>query len=144
MERYVRFVTKLFASARRRNVFLISVFPPVMSDDAWRAGHLNDDVVRRETDMPFEQLTAGIRTLEVASLRQRTQIHAHCTQVLRAAARQHGFSFVDSFTPFLGPDGMADPQYMLAEGHGFEHHLDSRRTRRKLEELLWEIIAAVG
>jgi hypothetical protein len=144
IERYIRFVTDLFAPIRRSNVSLISVFPPAMSDDAWRQGHLNDDIVRRETDMPYEQLAAGIRALEIAGLRQRTDIHAYCTELLRSACLQHGFRFVDSYTPFLGPDGVVDQRYIIPEGHGFEHHLDSRRTYGIVADLVWDTMAVTG
>ena len=43
IERYLAFVTSLFAPTDRSTVFLISIFPPALSDDAWRRGHLNDE-----------------------------------------------------------------------------------------------------
>jgi hypothetical protein len=116
----------------------------VLTDDAWRRGHLNYDIVWRETDMSLEQLSAGIRELEIADLRQRTAIHAHYNDLLRAGCRRHGFGFVDSFTPFLGSDGVVDPNYAIAEARGFDHHLDSRRTYDVLSNLIWEIMRVDG
>lgn len=116
----------------------------MLTDDAWRRGHLNYDIVWRETDMSLEQLSAGIRDLEIADLRQRTAIHAHYNDLLRAGCRRHGFGFVDSFTPFLGSDGVVDPNYAIAEARGFDHHLDLRRTYDVLSNLIWEIMRVDG
>ncbi|MEJ0018039.1 MAG: hypothetical protein WDN25_16020 [Acetobacteraceae bacterium] len=139
LQRYIGFVTDLFEPSRRDNVHLVSVFPPALTDDAWRHGHLNDDIVRRESEMSREELAAGIRGLEVANLAQRTAIHAAYNEALEAACRLHGFGYVDGFTPLLGADGMLDPRYLIPEGHGFEHHVDSRRTYNVLSRLVWRI-----
>ena len=141
VQRYVQFLTGLFDRDRRCSVFLLSAFPPALSDEAWRLGRINLDLVQRESEMSADDLTAGLRTLEFADLRQRTAIHAHFNALLQAASRKAGFQFVDVFTPFLGADGLLDPQYLLPEAGGFEHHLDMRRTREKLEPLLWDITA---
>jgi hypothetical protein len=105
---------------------------------------LNHDIVWRETEVSHEQLSAGIRELEIADLRQRTAIHAHYNDLLLAGCRQHGFGFVDSFTPFLGSDGVLDPNYAIAEADGLNHHLDSRRTYAVLADVIWEVIRVIG
>ena len=109
--RYMTYLTSLFEPAQRGNIFVISVFPPALSDQAWRHGHLNDVVVRVETGMTQQEMAAGIRTLEVANLQQRTEMHEYCNELLRNACGSHGFGFVDGFTPFLGPDRVADRKY---------------------------------
>jgi hypothetical protein len=144
LERYVGFVTELFNSPQRLNVFLVSVFPPAVSDAAWRAGYVNDDIARHEQTMPATDLAAGIRGLEIADLRQRTEMHARYTAGLRAACRRHGFRFIDGFTPFLGADGLVDPRYVIPEHAGAEHHLDSRATYAVLAGMLWTCIDAMG
>ncbi|HTB47856.1 MAG TPA: hypothetical protein VK741_29845 [Acetobacteraceae bacterium] len=157
LERYIGFVTEMFNPPQRLNVFLVSVFPPAVSDAAWRAGYVNDDIARHEEVMlPAAELPAGIRApeiadlatgiraLEIADLRQRTGMHAHYNAGLRAACRRHGFRFIDGFTPFLGPDGLLDPRYVIPERGGAEHHLDSRATYGAIAGMIWTCIDAMG
>jgi hypothetical protein len=123
---------------------VVSVFPPAVSDAAWRQGYVNDDIAQREEIMPVAELAAGIRALEIADLRQRTGIHAYYNAGLRAACRRHGFRFVDSFTPFIGADGLVDPRYVVPEANGAEHHLDSRATYGAIAQSIWPCIDAIG
>ena len=48
LERYIQFVSGLFAAPDRWRVFLLSVFPPALSDSAWREGYVNADIAHRE------------------------------------------------------------------------------------------------
>jgi hypothetical protein len=144
LERYIGFVTGLFNPTQRLNVFLVSIFPPALSDAAWRAGYVNDDIARHEHAMPAADLADGIRALEIADLRQRTAMHAHYNAGLRAACRRHGFRFIDGFTPFLGPDGLVGPRYVIPEQGGAEHHLDSRATYSVLAGMIWTCLDAMG
>ncbi|HVC59862.1 MAG TPA: hypothetical protein VND19_05795 [Acetobacteraceae bacterium] len=144
LDRYMAFVAGLFAPASRLRVFLVSVFPPALSDAAWRQGYVNADIAERETTNALAELSAGIRGLEIADLRQRTEIHAHYNDRLRTACRRHGLRFIDSFTPFLGADGLVDPRYVVPETKGAEHHLDSRATYGAVAGLIWPCIDAIG
>ncbi len=144
LERYSAFVSELFAPPKRLCVFLVSVFPPALSDAAWRRGYVNDDIAQREQTIPAAALSAGIRELEIADLRQRTEMHACYNAGLRAACRRLGFRFVDGFTPFLGADGLVDPRYVIPESNGAEHHLDSRATYAALAAMIWPCIGAIG
>lgn len=144
LERYLAFITDLFPSSDRARVFVVSVFPPALSDDAWRQGYVNDDIARREDAPPAAELSAAIRLLRIADLRQRTEMHAHYNAGLRAACRRLGFRFVDGFTPFLGADGLVDPRYVVPEAGGAEHHLDSRQTYGTLATLIWHCMDAMG
>jgi hypothetical protein len=143
-DRYMAFVADLFTPANRRSVSIVSICPPVLSDAAWRGGYTNGDIVWRETDLPLHDLSAGIRGLQIADLRQRTAIHARFNARLRAACEHHGFGYVDSFTPFLGQDGLADPRYISPENAGADHHLDLRTITEVVETLIWQCIDAAA
>jgi hypothetical protein len=143
LDRYIAYVTALFGSPARPHVSLVSVFPPVLSDASWRQGYANGDIVGRETDACLHELSAELRHMEIANLRQRTEIHAWFNDRLRAACRLHGFGYVDAFTPFLGSDGLADPRYVSPEAGGAEHHLDYRRTYDVAQLLIWRCVDSV-
>jgi len=139
---YIRFVAELFIAEERKNVFLVSVFPPALSDAAWHAGYLNADIAHREATASVEDLRSGIREIEIASLPQRTAIHGHYNDMLRAACQQHGFGYVDGMSPFLLADGIVDPRYVIPETAGADHHLDARQTYRPIRKLIWDCIKA--
>jgi hypothetical protein len=139
-DRYIAFVADVFTPGNRRSVSIVSICPPVLSDAAWRGGYANGDIVRREADLALHDLSAGIRGLQIANLRQRTDIHARFNARLQAACERHGFGYVDSFTPFLGQDGLTDPRYVSPKEAGAEHHLDSRTVIDVVESLIWQCI----
>ena len=102
-----------------------------------RRGYVNADIAHRETAASVEELRSGIRGIEVASLRQRTAIHAYYNDILRAACDRYGFGFVDGMTSFLGADGVIDPRFVIPEAGGAEHHLDGRQTYHAISKLIW-------
>jgi hypothetical protein len=144
LDQYTRFVAELFPAANRSRVFLVSLFPPALSDAAWHEGYVNTDVVHREAAISVENLRRGIRDIEIANLHQRTAMHAYFNDKLRAACEQHGFGYVDGMTPFLGADGLIDPRYVIPETRGADHHLDARQTYRAIRNLIWRCIDATG
>jgi hypothetical protein len=121
-------------------VFVASVFPPALSDAAWQQGYVNDDISWRETDESVQALSAGIRELEIANFRQRTEIHLYFNTRLKVACERHGFSFLDVATGFLGSGGVLDPLYIAPETQGFEHHLDSRQTYAGVVQSIWQAL----
>lgn len=139
-ERYIHFLKGLRSVPDRLRIFVLSVFPPVLSDVAWHQGYANADIVLRETDGSVAEISSAIRKLEIASLRQRTEIHLYYNNLLRAACERDGFSFIDSATPFLGPDGIVDPRFIVPEAGGAEHHLDDRVTPNEVGQLIWQCI----
>jgi hypothetical protein len=143
-DRYVRFVTTLFRARRRQPIFLVSVFPPALSDTAWHQGYVNADIVQRETDDTVARMSSAVRRLKVANLRERTEIHLYYNDLLRSACERHGFGFVDSATPFLGSNGVVDPRFVVPEAGGSEHHLDDRVTPGEVSRLIWQCIDAAG
>jgi hypothetical protein len=142
LERYIRFVADVFDLSRRPRVLLASVFPPALSDAAWQQGYVNEDISRRESDESVQALSAGIRLLEIANFRQRTEIHLYFNAELKAACARNGFGFIDAATPFLGADGLLNPAYSASEVHGFEHHLDGRFTYPGMVDLIWRCLDA--
>lgn len=144
VKRYIDFIATVFGSSQRNRVFVASIFPPALSDAAWKQGHVNDDISRREADISVEALSAGIRELEVASFRQRTEIHLYFNIQLKAACERHGFNFLDVATGFLGADGLLDPLYISPEARGFEHHLDIRQTYAGLVKPIWRALDVTG
>jgi hypothetical protein len=140
LTRYIQFVSGLFAAPDRRRVFLLSVFPPALSDAAWHDGYVNADIAHREMTASVEELRSGIRGIEVANLRQRTAVHAYYNDILRAACDEYGFGYIDGMTSFLGVDGIIDPRFVIPETGGAEHHLDARQTYRAISKLIWYCI----
>jgi hypothetical protein len=137
---YTTYLRSVFDQKERANVFVISVFPPALSDEALRRGILNDVIVRAETGMTQEEMAVELRRLELANLRERTEIHREYNKAMNDACISNGFCFVDGYTPFLGTDGLVDEQYLIPEAYGFDHHLDSRRTRPIVASLIWDIV----
>jgi hypothetical protein len=144
LTRYIGFVANAFDTSRRKQVFLASVFPPALSDAAWKQGYVNDDIARRETEESVQALSIGIRKLEIADFRHRTEIHLYFNARLKAACERLGFGFLDVATGFLGTDGLLDPLYISPETRGFEHHLDARQTCRALVQPIWRALDATG
>jgi hypothetical protein len=140
VQRYIQFVSGLTSVPGRLRIFLVSVFPPALSDAAWQQGHVNADIVQREATQSVSEMSLALRRLEVASLRQRTDIHLYYNDLLRSACARHGFGFVDSATPFLGASGIVDPRYIVPEADGTEHHLDDRVTFDEVGRLIWQSI----
>ena len=144
LARYIRFVAEMFDPPGRKRVFIASVFPPALSDESWKRGHINDDISQRETDISVQELSAGIRELEVVNFRQRTEIHLHFNAQLKIACERLGFRFLDLATGFLGADGLLDPRYISPERQGFEHHLDTRQTYADLLRPIWQALDLTG
>jgi hypothetical protein len=141
LEAYLRFLVSLFPPVRRSQVVLVSIFPPAVSDAAWKAGWFNDQIAARETNLSLEGIARGIRMLEVADLRERTRVHLHFNHLLRLRCGHHGFRFMDAATPLLGADELLDPRYVSPETAGFDHHINGRTAFARLLPLLFETTA---
>lgn len=135
-EAYMGFVSELFEPAVRSRVRLAAIFPPALSDAVWKAGYVNDDIAWNDGIDSMPDLSEGIRALEIASLRQRTEIHRFFNDIVAAACRRQGFGFIDSFNPFLGVDGLVNDNYVIQRGA--DHHLRGDATNATLCALTWE------
>jgi hypothetical protein len=108
---------------RGRDVTVASIFPPTLSDEAWREGYVNAHIAAQEGDRPIEAIVAGLKQLEVPGLAERSRHHAHYNEILRHQAQRSGFAFIDDFSPFVGVDGVIDPVFTPTT-RGRDHHLE--------------------
>lgn len=139
IQRYLGFLTTAVPAAARRRVRVMSLFPPALSDAAWRQGYLNAHIV--DVHGPADQagLAAALGRLDIPDLAGRTALHAAFNLRLRAAVEAEGFAWGDDFTPWLGPAGTVDPAW-LGRAAGRDHHLDHHAVRRAMLDHLWAIL----
>jgi len=137
--RYVAFVASAVAPADRRRVGLCGLFPPALSDTAWRAGYVNAHMVDLYAPSGESSLTDRLAGLDIPDLTRRTALHADFNAALKAAAAAEGFGVHDDFTPFLGPAGVVDPGW-LGPAAGHDHHLDFSATRAPVVDRLLRLL----
>jgi len=136
---YAAFLAGVVPVAQRGRVRVMSLFPPALSDSAWREGYLNAHMVAVHGPPDTGDLTARLADLEIPDLGQRTALHAAVNVRLRAAIEAQGFVWGDDFTPWLGQDGLLDPAW-LGPAAGRDHHLDFHAGRRRALDGLWPIL----
>lgn len=131
---YAAFLRSLSHALPDAELKVVSIFPPTLSDRSWSKGYMNAHIGYLEGEGEIEALSEGIRTLEVPTLRYRTELHALYNHKL---SRKVGSfcAFVDDFTPLIGPDGNIDPLFM--QGHGGEdHHISGSAVIRPIAEVI--------
>lgn len=138
--RYVDFLTDVVASDDRSRVRLCSLFPPALSDAAWRRGYFNAHIADLHGPADGGDLAERLSGFEIPDLRSRTALHADVNATLAAAGRAEGFAILDDFTPLLAAGGVADPRYLGASA-GSDHHLDFHATRAQVVDQLWRLLA---
>ncbi|MFT4250983.1 MAG: hypothetical protein QM608_00665 [Caulobacter sp.] len=136
--RYVDFLTATVPAGQRGRVRVMSLFPPTLSDAAWRAGYVNAHIIDQHGPADGD-LAEVLADLEVPDLAGRTALHRLVGERLRRAAQAEGFVFVDDLAPFLGADGLADPA-LLGAAAGRDHHLDFRASRKAMLDRIWSIV----
>jgi hypothetical protein len=134
VESYVSFVADRFTAAQP---CLIGLFPPALSDAAWRDGYVNAHVVATESDIDLDRVIEGLRRLEIPDLARRTRLHALYNHILRERARAASIGFLDDFSYFLGLDGVLDPRFVPCN-RGADHHLEEAPTAAIIERLIDE------
>lgn len=139
LERYLAFLTMTVPAAARSRVRAMSLFPPALSDEAWRSGYLNAHITDVHGPPDRQSLVAGLARLEIPSRSRRTALHATFNSRLQAAVEAEGFLFGDDFSPWLGPRGCIDPRWLGPAG-GRDHHLDHHAARRRMLDRLWSIL----
>lgn len=136
VERYLAFLVEATPAALKPHALVAGVFPPALSDAAWRQGYVNAHIADLHGPADSERLAARLAELEIPSLAERTRLHAGFNARLYAAARQAGFGVFDGFDSLLGPGGVLAPA-LLGRAGGANHHLGYRASRGPLVEQLW-------
>jgi hypothetical protein len=136
---YVAFLAEAVPPHLRHRVWVCPIFPPALSDAAWRRGYLNAHIVALHGDGTMEEMAGRLADLEIPNLTRRTALHATFNARLAAAATAEGFSNLDLFQAFVGPEGVVDPAFLGTAG-GADHHLDFAASRAPVLESLWRVM----
>jgi hypothetical protein len=136
--RYVAFLVDAVVPADRARMHVCSLFPPALSDAAWRTGYVNAHLVDLHGPADREGLAGRLAKLEIPDLAARTAQHAVFNAALAAAARAEGFAVCDDFTALLGPGGVVDPRWLGPQA-GADHHLDFHAVRPQVVDRLWRL-----
>ncbi|CAN5244045.1 hypothetical protein BH10PSE3_BH10PSE3_18010 [soil metagenome] len=136
---YVAFLAEAVPPPLRHRVWVCPMFPPALSDAAWRRGYLNAHIVALHGDGAIEEMAGRLADLEIPDLARRTALHASFNARLAATATAEGFSNLDLFQAFVGPEGVVDPAFLGTAG-GTDHHLDFAASRVPVLESLWRVM----
>ena len=120
-------------------VAVAAIFPPALSDAAWRQGYLNAHIAQQHTVLDFATLGARLQAASVEPLTARTGHHALFNRRLGEAARAHGLGWLDAFDDLIGAAGVTEA---LGPAAGRDHHLDVDAVRPAVVERLWRLIDA--
>jgi hypothetical protein len=117
---YKKFIGK--AGFAAGSFMICSIFPPTLTDAAWKEGYVNANIAFSETGEAIEEIAERVKRLEIPSMRFRTEMHSLYNHMLRAMAEEVGGEYVDDFTPLVGSSGIVATEF--TPGHpGNDHHL---------------------
>lgn len=139
VSRYVDFLTAAVPAADRARVRVMSLFPPTLSDAAWRSGYVNAHLADLHGPGSADGLGEALARLEIPDLERRTRLHAGVGELLRQAVEAEGFRFGDDLAPLLGPEGVVDPA-LLGSAAGGDHHIDFHASRAAMLDRIWSIV----
>jgi hypothetical protein len=125
LARYGRFLDMLTDIAGPRHLWICSVFPAILRDNAWVAGFLRAHALTPDRD---KRLADSLARLEIPSLAERTGMRGYFNHGLRALCAVKSVRFIDDFAPFVGAKGVVDARFLGAHG-GADHHLDVSASR---------------
>lgn len=134
VERYLGFLSEVVPDERRALASIASIFPPALSDAAWRQGYVNAHIA----DLHGPTDRTGLAGLEIPSLAERTRLHRLFNGKLATAADKAGFGFLDLFTPLLEGDTVR--RSLLGRARGANHHLGYAASRGAVLEPLWSVL----
>lgn len=137
--RYVAFLSEATAAADRARLHVCSLFPPTLSDAAWRTGYVNAHIAELHGPADRGDLAQALGGLSLPDIAVRTGLHAAFNLALARAVAAEGLAYVDDLTPFLGADGVVDPLYVGAAA-GSDHHLDFYASRAPVVDQLWRVL----
>jgi hypothetical protein len=143
VENYVGFLASLFARSERASAFILSLFPPSLSDDKWAEGYVNAQIAALEAPELFASdlasLSKEVRKLEIPNLQARSDMHALYNTCLQEACSHYGFNYVDGFTPFLSPNRTILDDIFIPIKKGSDHHLEYAATASIIENILLSV-----
>ena len=137
--RYLAFLSAAIAPGDRHRVHLCSLFPPALSDAAWRTGYVNAHIAELHGPADQAGLVQRLGNLTIPDLAVRTGLHADFNAALASAATAEGFATADDFTPFLNGAGVVDPRYLNPAAEA-DHHLDFHASRTPVVDQLWRLL----
>ncbi|HTK35258.1 MAG TPA: hypothetical protein VL358_08250 [Caulobacteraceae bacterium] len=137
--RYLAFLAMVTPPALRPHARVAGLFPPALSDAAWRKGYVNAHIAALHGPADPKALAEGLARLELPSLAERTALHKAFNRRLFAAALAAGFAPLFGFDALLGPDGTAATRF-LGKARGANHHLGYAATRRPVLDQLWTCV----
>ena len=140
VDRYIAFLKDATPPGLRARAHVAGVFPPALSDKAWRQGYVNAHIADLHGPADRRALTERLAKLELPSLEERTKLHNAFNARLFGAASAAGFGVMFGFKALLGPDGVAAPEH-LGKAQGGNHHLGYAATRGPVLEQLWKVVA---
>ena len=139
VERYIAFLTEATPAALRPWAWVAGLFPPALSDAAWRRGYVNAHIAALHGPAEPDALMKGLADLELPSLLERTRLHKAFNRRLFQAAVAAGFSPFYGYDALLGADGTVAKR-LLGRAGGANHHLGYAASRAPLVEQLWTLV----
>jgi hypothetical protein len=139
VDRYVAFLQEAVPKPLRARTWVAGVFPPALSDRAWREGYVNAHIADLHGPADTKALRAGLARLELPPLAERTRLHKAFNTRLFGAADAAGFKVMFGFKALLDEGGAVRPRY-LGRARGGNHHLGYAATRAPVLEQLWKVV----
>ena len=142
VERYVGWLDRVLTPHERPRAWLAPIFPPALSDAAWREGYLNAHIASAHAALDADALRAGLARLGAPTLAVRTRRHHAFNARLRARAARIGVGMLDAYDD-LCRDGVVAPA-LLGAPAGADHHLDHPALQPYLAPRLWRVAQSVA
>jgi hypothetical protein len=133
---YAAFAARLQPAAQ---VILATIFPPALSDAAWRHGYLNAHIAQEHAAADFDTLGRRLSCVDIAGWPERTAQHRLFNDRLRSCARAHGLRILDAAGSLSSAAGVVSPD-MLGRAAGRDHHLDVEAVRPTVTAKLWDLV----
>jgi hypothetical protein len=124
-------------------VALATVFPPALSDQAWRQGYLDAHIAAIHGGVDPAGLATRLKAAEVADLRTRTAQHDDFNRRLAGGAAARGLAVVDVAGRLPRADGVVEAA-LLGAAAGRDHHLDREAVRPFVTPELWRLVAGTA
>lgn len=122
-------------------IHLATIFPPALSDAAWRQGYLNANIALDHAGMPDAMVQERLARTEIATLPVRTAQHGHFNERLTAAAKIAGLPTLDAASQLPKQDGVVSTS-LLGAAAGSDHHLDAEALWPYVVQALWQTLPA--